>query len=112
MVTGGRIVLRLSGDAPVLALLGEFDLSNVDDLRNALATIVDGHGRCIVFDLSETAFLDSTILGVLAHTCRDNDVTVRGARGVARNALEVSGLIGYMHDEDSEASKQEPSASS
>jgi len=101
-MNGGRVVLRFADDVPVLTLVGEFDLSNADDIRNAIATVANGRGGRIVFDLSETTFLDSTILGVLARAARDHDVWIRGANGTPRTALEMSGLPGYVHDADAD----------
>ena len=48
----------------VLALYGEHDLASVDVLTGAVDDVVADRCPC-VFDLRETAFIDSTILGVL-----------------------------------------------
>jgi anti-sigma B factor antagonist len=98
-VTAGRVVVQLDGDVPLLSLLGEFDLSNAVDLRDALDSVTDGHGNTIIIDLTETTFLDSTALGALALASREDTIRVRGATGEPRRVLELSGVIFFMDDE-------------
>ncbi len=100
MDTAGRVTVNLSGDVPVIALVGEFDIANECDLRNALAAVANGHRARVALDLSRTTFLDSTALRVLAVTWREGiDLSVRGATGEARLALEVSGLLCYLRED-------------
>jgi anti-sigma B factor antagonist len=56
---------RLGAGRLVVAVVGEIDLYTAPDLRLALAGAVDSGDTQIVVDLSETAFVDSTGLGVL-----------------------------------------------
>jgi anti-sigma B factor antagonist len=50
--------------AAVVALVGEHDAYSSQRLENELAMLLD-EGRRIVVDLRDTAFIDSTTLGVL-----------------------------------------------
>lgn len=49
----------------VLALHGEADLHSASELRERLRMAIDDGATTVVLDLSETAFVDSTSLGVL-----------------------------------------------
>ena len=58
------------GDAFILTLEGEFDLSSAPAVRTALDRAVDGGIRRIVIDMLDCSFVDSTGLGVLLHTAK------------------------------------------
>ena len=66
------------GDSGVtlLALAGELDLTNVDDLDGELETVANGGP--LVLDLNRLVFVDSAALHQLFRIVRE-----RGARGVA-----------------------------
>src|SRR3954453_3475297 len=55
---------RLTPDIWVVSLLGEHDISMVDELRDRLAEAFTSDPRLII-DLTEATFVDSTVLGVL-----------------------------------------------
>lgn len=48
------------GASVVAHVTGEIDLSNVDEIRAALVDAVVHDTECLVLDLSETSYLDST----------------------------------------------------
>jgi anti-anti-sigma factor len=81
------------GSPLVLSMVGKFDLSNVDPLKNCLAAwVLEGTGEAVI-DLTRTDFIDSTVIGTLvtAHLA-GLMITVRGASGVVRHALDVAGI--------------------
>lgn len=49
----------------LIAVKGELDLFTAPDLRTKINESIDAGVRELIVDLSETAFLDSTALGVL-----------------------------------------------
>jgi anti-anti-sigma factor len=63
-VRTGLIGVESIGDIHVLVLRGEHDLSTAPDVRAHVEAAVAG-GSDIIVDLSETGFIDSSILGVL-----------------------------------------------
>jgi anti-sigma B factor antagonist len=67
------------GEAIVLELEGEFDLSSAPEVRAALDRAVDQGTRRIVVDMLECGFVDSTGLGVLLHTAK----RIEGEGGMA-----------------------------
>src|SRR3954452_2707140 len=83
-------------DAVVLALAGELDLYNAEEVRAALLDACAGEPKVLVVDLGEVTFIDSTALGVLIEArsrMADRSGFRLAAPGLeARRALEVSGL--------------------
>jgi anti-sigma B factor antagonist len=82
--------------AVVVALAGELDLYNAEEVRSALLEACAGEPDVLVIDLEEVRFIDSTALGVLieARSKLDERSGFRlAAPGLeTRRALEVSGL--------------------
>lgn len=88
--------VSFDGDSVVVALAGELDLYNSEDLRTALHAAAErGPGR-LVIDLTEVEFVDSTTLGVLVEARRRlanrRGFLLAGAGRDVRRTLEVSGL--------------------
>lgn len=84
----------------VVAVAGEVDVSNADQLRAALDERLGADALEISVDLSEVPYIDSTGIGVLvgaAHRCAEKGVgfeVVEPQRNVAR----VLGLLGVSGD--------------
>jgi len=55
-----EVALVRHGGVVVASLAGEVDLSNVSEIRRALVEGVTQETECLVIDLSDTAYLDST----------------------------------------------------
>jgi anti-sigma B factor antagonist len=94
----GEPVIEVStdGDATVVRLGGELDLSTAGPVRQALLDSVDGAAGRVVVDLAEVEFMDSTALAILLEArarLRPRERFLLAAPGLeARRALEVSGL--------------------
>jgi anti-anti-sigma factor len=82
-----------AGSPLVVAMIGEFDLSSIDLLKDCLAAwVLEGTGEAII-DLTRTEFIDSTVIGTLVTAqVAGLLLTVRGASGVVRHALDVAGV--------------------
>lgn len=78
----GQIASEPEGDVIVVTLRGEHDLSTAATVRQELERAV-GSGAGIVVDMTETAFIDSSILGVL----------VEGYRSVSADTASVRGFV-------------------
>jgi anti-sigma B factor antagonist len=93
----------------VVALAGELDLYNAEEVRGALLDACAGEPSLLVVDLEGVRFIDSTALGVLieARSRLDDRSGFRlAAPGLeTRRALEVSGLDRHflVHDTVAEA---------
>jgi anti-sigma B factor antagonist len=91
----------------VVALAGELDLYNAEDVRAALLECCSGEPERLVVDLAEVSFIDSTALGVLIEArsrLANHRALVLAAPGLeTRRALEVSGLDRHFTVRDSTA---------
>lgn len=65
----GQIAKESEGDVIVVALRGEHDLSTAPAVREELGQAIAADAS-IVVDMTETAFIDSSILGVLVEGYR------------------------------------------
>src|SRR4029453_12440412 len=64
------MVFELHGDVVIARLRGEVDLSNADSVKERLLGSVPNSASALVFDLSETDYLDSSgvrLIFELAH---------------------------------------------
>jgi anti-sigma B factor antagonist len=95
--------------ATVVALAGELDLYNAEDVRAALLEACADEPSVLVLDLADVTFIDSTALGVLIEArsrLADRNAFRLAAPGLeTRRALEVSGLDKHfsVHDTVDEA---------
>ena len=84
------------GDATVVALAGELDLYNAEEIREALFAEIEAGPARIVVDLARVHFIDSTALGVLIESrskLADRRAFLLAAPALeTRRALEISGL--------------------
>lgn len=83
--------------ASVVALRGEQDLSDVADLREALALAIAGGNGDLIIDLTDVPFVDLTIARALAESrellqSQSRDMFVRGPSRTVGRALELCGL--------------------
>ncbi len=82
--------------ATVVALVGELDLYNAEELRTALHEVIARTPERVVVDLADVYFLDSTALGVLVEArtrLANRRAFLLAAPGRdVRRTLEVSGL--------------------
>ena len=82
-----------AGSPPVVSMIGEFDKSNVAPLKDCLVAWVLEGSREAVIDLTRTDFIDSAVIGTLATAqVAGLLLTVRGASGSVRHALEIAGV--------------------
>jgi anti-sigma B factor antagonist len=87
----------------LVSLAGELDASNVVELNQAMAELVDAGDRPVVVDLRGADFIDSTMLGALvgwARHAREAGASLHYAVGDRTSApvklLEHTGAIGEL----------------
>lgn len=78
------------GGGRVLVLIGEIDMSNVEQFRAALAAAVSGAGSATI-DLTKVEYLDSSGLTSMFSYTADNDLRIIASSLLAR-VLRASGL--------------------
>jgi len=87
----------LDDDRHVVAVRGEIDLFTAPDLKATLLSAIDAGKSRIVVDLTDTAFLDSTALGVLIGAikrvrARDGALTIVNTDPNIAKTFEITGL--------------------
>lgn len=85
-----------SGRVVVVSLIGEHDLGSAENLRRTLLEL-SSHVSLIVLDFDQTTFVDSSVLGVFAGSCKraarhGNSVIGVNARGIVLRALTMTGV--------------------
>ena len=89
-----KIELDLRGDQAIVRMVGELDMGTAPLLRETVQKLLEpslGVG-VVILDLSETTFVDSTGLGVLAAS-RQRVEREGGAQIFARLRLEADGFV-------------------
>jgi anti-sigma B factor antagonist len=81
----------------LIAVRGEIDLFTAPDLKATLLGAIDAGKNRIVVDLTDTAFLDSTALGVLIGAikrvrARDGALTIVNVDPNIAKTFEITGL--------------------
>ena len=81
-----------------LRLLGEVDLSTIEEFQRALGDAVTP-GRALVLDLSGCTYMGSESIGVLIAAWKelgtDGSLELRVPPGPLRNVLEIAGLAKF-----------------
>jgi anti-sigma B factor antagonist len=87
----------------VVKLCGELDIASAPDLREQLLVILDRRApRCLILDLSELEFMDSSGIAVLVNTNRRAGLigcvfALVAPQAPVSRVLRVSGLDQYFH---------------
>jgi anti-sigma B factor antagonist len=96
---------KTEGDKAILAVRGSVDLTTAPALRTRLAELIDDGHTCIVVDLTDTDFLDSTGLGALVAALKrlrvkDGEIRVVCTSGHVRKVFEITSLdrVFGMHE--------------
>jgi anti-sigma B factor antagonist len=97
---------RLAPNTHVVTVVGEADLHNEAELREAVRPLVDEDGSSVIVDLCDASFVDSTVLGVLVGLAkrlraRDGRLIVVSADPRFQKLLEITGLLPILHLERS-----------
>ena len=92
----------------VLWLQGELDISNRDQLRNAISCALENHPPLLVVDLSGLDFTDCAGLSVLVWAHKrlagcGHRLVITGAQPAVQRLLHLTGLATYLHLSNPEA---------
>ena len=97
---------QVSDGVAVLALSGEVDLYSAPDVKEELLRLIDGGANCVIVDLGQATFLDSTALAVLLGAVkrlrsRGGDLVIVCADRNIRKIFEITGLdrVFPLHDD-------------
>ena len=92
-----KIAARENGTTTTIVVSGEWDLAQEPATRKAIKTALERRPECVVLDLSQLSFIDSTgvhaVVGLHTRAARQNIhlVIIPGPRRVQR-PFEVCGL--------------------
>jgi anti-anti-sigma factor len=92
------------GDTVTIAITGDLDLSNSDDLEQQVIASASEDGVALaVIDLAGVSFVDSAGINALLRARRWADdhqrsLRVVGAAGMVREVLELTGVLGHLTD--------------
>ena len=92
--------INTSVDAACVLVEGEVDVSNADELRNAVDAAIVLDAPEVTVDLSQVPYIDSTGIGVLvgaAHRATDAGKKLVVA-SPQKNVARVLGLLGVADD--------------
>lgn len=88
---GGRIEVKETAGQFVIALDGEFDLSNADGLAQVLAS--SPASTTVIIDMTALRFMDSSIIAVLLQIATsDRTVVLRHPSELMREVIAATGL--------------------
>jgi anti-sigma B factor antagonist len=86
------------GDAPVVEVIGEVDLSTAGQVEQAITeAAVDG--ARVVVDLSGVAFLDSSGVTALLRSAKAHDIVLRRPSPAVSEVLAMAGLTDTLPTE-------------
>lgn len=87
------VVGPLDQGAVVVRIIGEIDISNVDDARELVDPVTDLGAEQVVFDLSDLSFIDSSGLALLLSVAdKVPSVLLKGPSRSVTRIIEVTGL--------------------
>lgn len=92
-----QVVTEVVG-LPVIQVIGELDISNVDWLRAAIDPVVTQEPQRLIFDFSELRFMDSTAIALLVQlSTQVCPVEIRNPARTVRKVIEITGLADVLH---------------
>lgn len=99
-----------AGDVHVVSLHGQLDLASAGPVRDALVKFA---GSTVVVDLSDLRFLDSSGIAALLSARSQimqggHGFQLRGAHGIVRRVLEVTGLAFLLAEQTDQTEQAEP----
>ena len=96
----GPSLSRISSghDDVILAVAGEIDISNAEDLADDVRSLVDGAEGQVVLGLQDCGFIDATGIKALIVLARElqtrgQTLVLSGLNGEPRRVFEITGLL-------------------
>jgi len=81
-----------NGD-PIIALMGELDISNAEAFRVVVDGIIAAQPTRLTFDLSKLTFMDSSGIAVMVHAANNVEaIELHHASAIIQRVLEATGL--------------------
>lgn len=91
---------RDTSGSPVIAIIGEVDVSNVASIEAQLESVFAEHPSRLVFDLSALNFIDSSGIAVLLRAVDKTDqLELRNPSTIVRRVIVATGLSDVLRVE-------------
>jgi anti-anti-sigma factor len=92
-----KIVVR-EGTTTTIEVHGEWDLAGLPSIRQAISRVMDGRAECIVLDLSQVEFMDSTGLHAAIEltqraAAQNKRLVIIPGPGPVQRMFEITGLL-------------------
>jgi anti-sigma B factor antagonist len=102
-----HITARRSGQAELLILSGELDLSNCEQLYEHVRLAIDAGVRQLTCDMSDLAFVDSTGVSLFLSTHKrmqslGGSFALRSLTPNVSRVLNIAGVLSTLVDSDAE----------
>jgi anti-anti-sigma factor len=96
-----EISVTREGGIDIVAVAGEYDMSNVDALNDALQKVLSDETTSCLLDLSAVTFMDSSVVHTLVRWSKEAQVSEREALaimvgGADTPAAKLLGLVGLL----------------
>jgi len=88
-----------TSEGPVVAVQGDLDVSNADQLAAVLDPLLKQQPTRVVFDLTDLRFMDSSGIAVLLRAAAAVPVRVTRPSPIVRRVIEATGLTDALHVE-------------
>lgn len=101
-LVGGRIEREITPDIVTLRLVGEFDIANVDGLKDSINSTLDGKFKHLELDLVRAHYIDGQTVQALivaARICEGRGIKMTlllSKRSAVERVLGVSNTLKYF----------------
>jgi anti-anti-sigma factor len=83
---------------PIIQVVGELDISNVDSFRAAIDSVITQNPERLVFDCSDLRFMDSSAISLFVQLSTEVcPVEIRNPVRTVRKIIEITGLADALH---------------
>lgn len=92
-----QVVTEVMG-VPVIHVIGELDISNLDSFRAAIDPVITQGPQRLIFDFSGLRFMDSSATALLVQlSTHIGSVEIRNPARIVRKVIEITGLADVLH---------------
>ena len=92
-----QVVTEVMG-VPVIHVIGELDISNLDSFRAAIDPVITQGPQRLIFDFSGLRFMDSSAIALLVQlSTHIGSVEIRNPARIVRKVIEITGLADVLH---------------
>ena len=96
-----ELKIRKNNDVYIVDVSGEMDLYNSYKLKDLIAKMIERQVKCIVLNLEEVEYIDSSGIGALIYICttlkkKNLPLYITNIHGSVKKVIELTKLMGYF----------------